>query len=368
MVAVATPLPRIASLRHRVRAMLSWLHLWVGLGAGAVFAVIGLSGSVLVFHEDLLRWQHPQLDGHALQADGSVLATILARETPRGLRSIQMPDTGMPTFVGFYTDGRRGYFAPEDGSTLLLRSADDDVLLWLHELHVHLLGGEAGEQVLGIVGWIASGLLLTGLYLWWPKWGRMLSHLRMHRGPPVRRWLSWHRSSGVVLLPLLLLLTLTGVGMVYHAGARTLLTGLFGGGDAPAAPVRTPDAPVDWTAVLGRAHAALPGAHLTRTAPPAADEGVVGFRARMPGEWHPNGRSTVHVDLAGREVLLVHDATRQPMGARMTEAIYPLHIGAVGGPLVRWLTALGGLVPAFLLTTGFLFWRRRRGLPRAAPP
>jgi uncharacterized iron-regulated membrane protein len=43
----------------------------------------------------------------------------------------------------------------------------------------------------------------------------------------------------------------------------------------------------------------------------------------------------------------------------MTEAIYPLHIGAVGGTLVRWLTALAGLVPAFLLVTGLLFWWRR---------
>ena len=81
----------------------------------------------------------------------------------------------------------------------------------------------------------------------------------------------------------------------------------------------------------------------------------------MPDEWHVNGRSTVHVDLAGNEVLLAHDATAQAAGARMTEAIYPLHIGAVGGPLMRWLTALSGLVPAFLLGTGFLFWLRRRG-------
>ena len=67
------------------------------------------------------------------------------------------------------------------------------------------------------------------------------------------------------------------------------------------------------------------------------------------------------LDQAGRQVLLAHDATAQAAGARMTEAIYPLHIGAVGGPLMRWLTALSGLVPAFLLGTGFLFWLRRRG-------
>ena len=149
------------------------------------------------------------------------------------------------------------------------------------------------------------------------------------------------------------------LGYVPHAGARSLLTGLFGGGETPAAPVRSRDAEPDWPRILATAQSGLPGAHLTRTAPPVASEGVVSFRARMPGEWHPNGRSTVHADLAGREVLLAHDATAQAAGARMTEAIYPLHIGAVGGLLMRLLTALAGLVPAFLLTTGFLFWLRR---------
>lgn len=358
-VAATSPVVR-ASLRHRVRTALSWLHLWVGLTAGTLFAVLGLSGAVLVFHGDLLQWQHPQLAGHEVRTDGEVLAAILEREGPRGLRSIQLPDASMPTFVGFYEDGRRGHFAPEDGATLLLRSTDDDLLLWLHELHVHLLGGDAGKELVGVVGWIALALLLTGLYLWWPKWGRMLAHLRMYSGPPVRRWLTWHRATGVLLLPVVLLLVLTGVGMVYHAGARSLLTGLFGGGEIPAAPTHARDAEPDWPRILDTAQAALPGAHLTRTAGPAAGEGIVSFRARMPGEWHPNGRSTVHVDLAGRRVLLAHDATTQAAGARMTEAIYPLHIGSVGGPLVKWLTAASGLVPAFLLVTGFLFWRRRR--------
>ncbi|GHA89007.1 PepSY-associated TM helix domain-containing protein [Cognatilysobacter bugurensis] len=363
MVAVAAPraIPR-ATLRQRVRALLAWLHLWVGLGVGTVFAVIGLSGSVLVFGEDILRWQQPQLSTFEPRIDGEVLAGILARESSEGLRGVHLPHAERPVWTGFYTDGRERLFAPDDGRLLLERSAENDVIAWLFELHAHLLGGETGEAVLGIVGWISLGLLLTGLYLWWPKPGRIRAQLRVFRGPPTRRWLTWHRSAGVVLTPLLLLSTLTGVGMVYHDGARALLTSLFGGGETPAAPSQDARrADVDWPAVLARAQAALPGAQLTRTGAPAEDNDVVSFRARAVGEWHPNGRSTVHVDRAGRGLLLVHDATGQRLGARMTEAIYPLHIGSVGGVVMKWLTALTGLLPAFLLATGFLYWRRRRG-------
>lgn len=363
MVAVPLPPPaRAISVRRRVRALLAWLHLWVGLGVGTLFAVTGLTGSLLVFGEELLQWQHPQLAAFEPRADGEVLAGILARESTNGLRGVQLPHAERPVWTGFYGEGRERLFAPDDGRLLLERTTDNDVLVWLFELHAHLLGGETGKRVLGVFGWIMLGLLLTGLYLWWPKRARMRAQLRVYRGPPVRRWLTWHRSAGVVLLPLLLLSTLTGVGMVYHAGARTLLTALFGGNDIPAPPVRDAQhAEVDWPAVLARARAALPGADLTRTGAPADGSDVVSFRARAAGEWHPNGRSTVHVDRAGRELLLVHDSTSQRFGARAAEAIYPLHIGAVGGLAVKWLTVLAGLLPSFLLVTGFLYWRRRRG-------
>lgn len=359
-------MPAPATLKRRLRAALSWLHLWVGLSAGAVLAVIGLSGTVLVFHDDLLAWQHPQLMEHAADADGAVLTKVLAQWTPAGLRSVHLPQESLPVWQGFFEDGRRGYFSPDDGALLLVRSRDNDALMWLHELHTDLLAGEAGHQVLGAIGWVALGLMLTGLYLWWPRWGRIRAQLRMYQGPPVRRWLSWHRSAGAILLPLLLLSTLTGVGMVYHAGARAMLTALLGGDAEAATPKRAAsDAPPDWRRILANARTALPNARLTRTSLPEADSGVIVLRARAAGEWHPNGRSLVFVDAADAGVLRVHDATRQKPGAKITEAIYPVHIGSVGGPLFKWLTAFGGLLPTFLLVTGFLFWRRRRAHPSA---
>lgn len=350
----------VAVPRRRVRAVLAWLHLWVGLTVGMVFAVVGLSGSALVFHDELLRWRHPQLASERPQADPAVLAGIVERGRADGVRSVQFPSEAMPTWIGFHADGRRVHYAPGDGRVLLVRDAGSDPLLWLHELHTHLLAGDAGETVNGVLGFVSLALVLVGLYLWWPAPGRMLAQLRVYRGPPVRRWLTWHRSAGVVLLPLLVLSVLTGVGMVYHEAARALLTGAFGGAaTAPAAPERPP-APVQWDRVLRTAVGALDDARLTRVSVPADEAGSVGFRARQAGEWHPNGRSTITVDAAGDAVLQASAATAEATGARAANAIYPLHIGVAGGTTMRWLTFLSGLMPAFLLATGFLFWRRRR--------
>jgi uncharacterized iron-regulated membrane protein len=344
---------------------LAWLHLWVGLAAGTVFALVALAGAPLVFHVALLKWQHPSLEDHAPVADGRVLEGIVETWRPRGLRALDLPREELPVWQGYLADGSRAYFAPDDGRVLLVRSHHDDLLLWLHEFHVELLAGPTGKAILGVVGWIALGLLVTGLYLWWPKAGKWLSSLRWHRGPPARRWRSWHQSAGALLSPLLLLLTLTGVGMVYSNGFRTVLVAVFGGGESPAATEAPPAERIEWDAVLARVDLALPGARVSRLSIPAEDDGSVAFRARASGEWHPVGRSEIRATAAGDRVLQVVDATGHAAGIRIHQAIYPLHIGAVGGDAMRWLTFLGGLLPAFLLVTGALFWWRRRRIGRA---
>ena len=357
--------PSHRTVRRRLRAALSWLHLWLGLTAGSVFAVVALSGTVLVFHVELLRWQHPELARHEAVADAAALERIVDEWRPRGLRSLDLPRVELPVWQGYFEDGRRAYFAPEDGRLLLVRSHQDDWLLWLHELHVELLGGEAGKELLGITGWIALGLLLTGLYLWWPRLRQLRASLRVYAQPPTRRWFSWHRSTGAVTLPLVLLVTLTGVGMVYSNGFRSVLVGLLGGADHPPPASASMGGPPDWPRILASAQGALPGARVNRVSVPAEDAAVVTFRARANGEWHPVGRSEIRLEAGGRRLQVI-DATADPAGTRVHQAIYPLHIGAVGGAAMRWLTALAGLLPAFGLVTGFLFWRRRTAAGRAA--
>lgn len=351
---------RTSGGRRRLRHLLAWLHLWVGLVVGSVFALNGVAGSLLVFHTELLQWQHPHLAAHVDHADPAVLEQLMAEWGPRGLRSLDLPKAELPVWQGYFEDGGRAYFAPEDGRLLLTRTPHSDALLWLHEWHTALLADEQGKQVLGAIGWIALGLLLTGLYLWWPKRGRLRSHLRVYAQPPARRWVTWHRSSGALLLPLLLLATFTGLGMVYGKGFHAVLTAALGG-RAPVAPTNAgADGPVNWSAVLDRAHHALPGARVSRVSVPKPGSGMVSFRARAAGEWHPNGRSEIYVDAAGRRVLGVYDATAQAAGARASAALYPLHIGVAGGTAMRWVTVAIGLLPMFLLVTGVLFWWRRK--------
>jgi uncharacterized iron-regulated membrane protein len=345
-----------------MRRLLQWLHLWIGLTAGLLFAVLGLTGTLLAYQTEILRATTPALAAlaDAPRDDARVLGLIAANGEVSGA---DLPRDALPVWQAFAKEGRRLYFDPADGRLLLERSSSNDWILWLRELHTHLLAGKTGEEVLGVFGIAILVLLVTGVWLWWPRPGALGESLRWHAQPPLKRWVSWHRSAGALTVPLVFLLALTGVAMVYDGAARTSLRFAFGDGPMVKPPkplMPDPARTIDWNAVLASAQRALPEAQLRRVSFPRRDNAVVSIRAKMPAEWHPVGRSTIWLDPYTATVLRVLDASAQDTGLRANYAVYPLHMGGVGGETYRTAVAIAGLVPAFLLVTGFLFWRRRK--------
>ncbi len=356
-------------LRGRTRQWLQRLHLWLGLSVGMAYALIALSGSLLAWQQPWLRMAYPQLTGHALPdaaQRAAVLARIATEWQPQDLRATDLPLPGLPVWQLYFGDGARRYLDPASGELLLTRAPRGDALQVLLEWHTHLLGGETGKELLGMLGWLVLCLLASGPLLWWPGRRHVAASLRPHAQPSTRRWLSWHRSTGVLALPLILLLSLTGTLMVYGKGTGRLLGAVFAEAPPPSppAPIAWRDAPIDWTAALAAAERALPGAALHRVTLPTAGNGQLAVRAQAPGEWHPVGRSTIWLDPYAATVLGSHDATADGPGTRINNAVYPLHSASVGGRAWRLTVTVAGVLPPFFLATGFLFWRartRRRG-------
>ncbi len=330
-----------------------------------MYALIALSGTPLAFQKPWLQLAYPQLSGHALP-DAAQRAMVLTRVAKdwqtQGLRAADFPIRGLPVWQLYFSDGTRRYLDPANGALLLTRAAGGDTLQVLREFHTHLLGGERGAGVLGVIGWLALLLLATGPLLWWPGHRQLAASLRLHTQPPTRRWLSWHRSAGVLSVPVLLLVSLTGTLMVYNAGTSRMLRAVFS--EPPAAqspaPITPRDTPIDWRAVLDAAQRALPNAALHRIALPTTTNALVNIRAQARGEWHPVGRSMISVDPYSATVRGSNDVTRNGIGVRLSNAIYPLHSGDVGGWSWRAAVALCGLLPPFFLITGFLAWRARK--------
>ena len=92
---------------------------------------------------------------------------------------------------------------------------------------------------------------------------------------------------------------------------------------------------------------------------PQTPQAPLVVRKKLPEEWHPNGRSFIYFDQYTGKVLLVENASIAPVGTRIYNNFYPLHIGEAGGLATRFLQLLAGFSPLILFTTGYIMWRNR---------
>jgi len=175
-----------------------------------------------------------------------------------------------------------------------------------------------------------------------------------------------HRAGGVYTTLFLLLTALTGSAFVFYPTTQQLLATMTATEPwPPPAPTMSterakgrPDAG-SYQAAIDAATQTLSGAEPTFLRVPQAPDAPVTVRLRTPPEWHPNGRSFVYTRPSDASVLRVDDAREAPLGNQVLQASYPLHVGAVGGVLVKWLYVIFGLAPAVLSVTGTGIWYQR---------
>lgn len=348
-----------------LRRLIFHLHLYVGLSVGALLAIIGLTGSALVFAEELDAWLNPHLHHAAPSAVGSLSlekATQRARRFhPAGrIIYVRMPRAEGGTYEFWFdaNDGLRVYVHPSTGEIRGARVWRESLVGRIYGLHSELLGGKRGETALGICAALLLLLGATGLVLWWPG-GRRLSHaLRINwSGNRKRVVYDLHNIVGFFASAFLTVSAITGLYLVFDAPFARAINRL-----TASAPRSTPRALLSRPSlddVLRAADQALPGAPTTYIGWPKDETAPFVVRKRFPAELHPNGRSFVYVDQYDGEVLLVENALRSPLGTRLVNLFYPIHIGLWGGLPTRILQALIGLTPAVLFITGLLMWRNR---------
>ncbi|HEX5746329.1 MAG TPA: PepSY-associated TM helix domain-containing protein [Archangium sp.] len=349
----------------RLRRFLFQVHLYAGLLVGALLAVTGLTGSALVFGEELDRQLQPEVWGVVPGGErvpvSRVLESVAASQagaSPLYLRMPQRPDAPVVAWMDAH-GSRRVYVDPYSGAVLGVRSTGDSLVATLRELHVSLLSGGAGEAVVGASGCVLIVLGLSGLVLWWP--GRR----KLALGFTLRRPLLWrranydlHKLGGIFSLVFLLLSALTGVSLVFPAPFEQTLRWATRAPARSAPPVPGPatGAPLPIDVLLAAAERALPGARITRVDLPASPTAPLRVRERLPEEPHPLGMSLVYVDRHTGAVLRADNALEAPLASRLLALRYPLHIGAWGGLATRCLAVLTGLFPAGLFLTGFFLW------------
>lgn len=365
------------------------IHRWVGLVAGLPIAVIGLTGSLLVYRGALDRLAHPELYEVSAPSAG---APVTPGEALRRAReenpepepvTIELPAGPNDPYVIWHEaahGAEKTYLDPATGEVLGVRPEGLGPVRALFDLHVNLLAGPTGTVAVGVLGLLLLLASATGVVVWWPRAGKWLEAITVKFGSSSRRVnYDLHRSGGFWTLLYLAVLALTGSGLVFYGTAGDLLNRATDSSSPPPPPSSAePPTAAEGTSGPGAVSPALvDGAwrSLRRRAPegdvtflslPAGPRDPLSVRFRLPPEIHPVGRSFGYADRWSGELLRVDRQPEMEAGPRMLHALYPIHIGDFRlGPLspavVRAIWALLGLAPAVLLITGVIVWWRRGG-------
>lgn len=335
---------------------LSFLHRWSGGLIGLLLALLGLTGTILVWEGEWIgvpgaddvvveRVERIGTISQQAAADGALRITFASDEI--GLHQVA-------------EEGGSGEYIRQDGSVAASWSNQwERPELWIFDLHHHLFAGETGELITGIAGIFGLGFVISGAILWWRsrrafEW-RMWPR-KLQPGPIIRH----HRDIGILSSPLLLISFLTGVGMLFPTVAGVALAPLGTLETAKKPPtVDAASGPAPVAAMLAQAKARYPNAALRRLTIPAKPGGAWSVRVRQPFEWTPNGRTTLFFDGRG-QLVRVDDPAKAGWAAKVNETFYPVHSGKVGGLPWKLLMTLSGIALTLLGSLAvWSFWVRR---------
>ncbi|MDR6537910.1 sulfite reductase flavoprotein subunit alpha [Variovorax soli] len=360
------------------------IHWFIGITAGSVLLVIGLSGAVLSFRAEITDLIDPGLHRVSPQAadaqpltPAELLDRLQAAHPGQRVAALTLfAQAGRPARVNFAPPPgeRRGETRLADPYTaaLLPEPRAEAFFELVESLHRWLLmPRDTGKPVTGT---LAAGLLvlaLSGLYLRWPRrplaWRNWLRLDFALRG---RAFLwSLHAVVGTVALLAYLVSGLTGIYWGFDA-VRARVDDAAGEGraartqrmpGAAGAPVR-----LDLERVWGSFQQATTGdwSQVTLRLPARNGSQVEANYLRAEPE-HERARNRLSLHAATGEATQHERYADKPLAGRLVNSIYPLHMGTYWGLPGRIVMTLSSLALALFAITGWMLYLGRRRTQQA---
>lgn len=362
------------------RKVVFQIHLWAGLVIGLYALAIGVSGSALVFQDEIHAALEPNVYKLQVTDRRAQLQAVVDESVRRfpthsvgGIAGFDEPDSSLVLWMNPIPpagpeQGINIHFNPHTGEMLSVRSSYEGVLGWFANLHYFLLLGSTGAVVNGILAAVLLVLCVTGFVIWWP--GRR----NWRRGFRFNFRSSWkcvnwdlHSNGGFLLSALIAIFCLTGVYFEFPGAVAAGMAKLSGMSREEISPFPMPPKShasslkqISFDTAVEVGKRTLPqDALATYLIAPSGADGVY----TLYGKYHGNpllcGLITIYIDQYSGRVLGLGDSRKQSLGTNLLLMTYPIHFGIWGGVFVKCLWVLVGLAPGMLFLTGFLMWWNR---------
>lgn len=362
----------------------AWFHLWLGLASGIVVFVLGITGCILVFEQEIKSitspWLHAQKPAGGKYLSPSVLVNSLQKQVPgKEIESIWYYGEGRTAHLSMHESDSTAYVNPYTAEVVAIVH-HEDIFHFFKDGHYYLwFPKEIGHQVTGWGTLIFFLLLISGIILWWPKkWnrkGRDQSFKIRWKAKFKRLNYDLHNVLGFYSLILALLFAFTAL-MMSFSWFNNGVYWMAGGQNKPRL-----EAVSDTTTNIRRKvmeqvdKAWHKGIHeiaehnpleILMHFPEKASEAIYVCTDMYNGTWRD-----VYLDqYTLKELPASNKRVRdEDLASWIRRYNYGLHVGLVGGLPVKILYFLGSLICASLPLTGFYIWwgKKKKSAKKAKP-
>lgn len=307
------------------------------------------------------------LEAQTAAVDASRVRSILVTGDPGRSTVIEHDDAQRVRTVAWVDPGTAQVIATEPRDAMLMQR--------VRKLHGELLLGAWGTKAVELAAHWAVVMMITGLYLWWPRGGRTLAQQAAPpRGPVGARatWRQAHLFTGVLAVALVLPILVSGLpwtdawgggfSRVQDATGQASRSLRFGGG-APGSTTSEGET-IPHASVIETARAEGLSWPLEMRPPRDAEAAFWVRSAALPR----SEQTELVVDQHSGAVLARMDFADNPPVARAVSWGISFHQGEAYGWLNRAQNTLAALVAFALAVSGFVAWWMRRPEGRLGVP
>jgi uncharacterized iron-regulated membrane protein len=162
----------------RYKKSIGKIHLWLGLSSGLLVFIIAITGCLYAFQAEIQEMTQPYRFVEHQQRPvlpPSKLKAIAENELPgKKIHAVLYAKPGKAAEVIFYNLDPEYYYLvylnPFTGEVLKVKNAQEGFFPFILDGHFYLwLPDEIGQPVIATASLVFLVMLISGLFLWWPK-------------------------------------------------------------------------------------------------------------------------------------------------------------------------------------------------------
>jgi len=353
------------------------LHLWLGISSGLVVFIVALTGSLLVFEEELepvinrsFHVVNAPEDKSRLSLD-SLTKIVNTRFPENKISRIIIQPEDERTIVMGLKNGKKerdilsAAINPYTGEITGSRNEEDTFFEVVLRLHRYLCLGDSGKLITGISCVMFLIIMITGLVLWWPNRKNQKQRFRVKWDASFKR-LNWdlHAVFGFYVLPFVFLIALTGLVWSYKWVNNLIYLALDGKPqqkrEAPINVMLIKNTQTHFEQIWQETDRQLPNHGKISISIPEKDSLSITVTKVDDEAAIANIVSSLYFDKNNGKLvskLLYKDETT---GFKARRIIFPVHTGSLLGWPTKIIAFIVALITASLPVTGFIIWFVRK--------